>query len=192
MANRIKELRKSKNMTLKQLSAKTGISVSSLSAYEKNEGEKGYRSPKIDKWVQLADFFDVPVPYLQGVSDDKNTFTYKDFKEASANTNRIKNGRVIKVNNLEFSIADEKAVKEYFDEKVYPEVLSDMRIRLFVQLYVQLKARSDFRNSYERLVDLLNGIVLYSSGNYKRSIVYQNLDQFIEAFDRDNNKSNND
>ena len=67
-----------------------------------------------------------------------------------------------------------------------------MRIRLFVQLYVQLKARSDFRNSYERLGDLLNGIVLYSSGNYKRSIVYQNLDQFIEAFDRDNNKSNND
>lgn len=77
MANRIKELRKSKNLTLKQLSAKTGISVSSLSAYEKNAGEKGYRSPKIDKWVQLADFFDVSVPYLQGFSDKKEKITSK-------------------------------------------------------------------------------------------------------------------
>ena len=77
MANRIKELRKSKNLTLKQLSAKTGISVSSLSAYEKNADEKGYRSPKIDKWVQLADFFDVSVPYLQGFSDKKEKITSK-------------------------------------------------------------------------------------------------------------------
>lgn len=87
MANRIKELRKSKNLTLKQLSAKTGISVSSLSAYEKNEGEKGYRSPKIDKWVQLADFFDVPVPYLQGISDVKThakNYGYKIIEDATS------------------------------------------------------------------------------------------------------------
>lgn len=73
----LKNYEKSKNLTLKQLSAKTGISVSSLSAYEKNAGEKGYRSPKIDKWVQLADFFDVSVPYLQGFSDKKEKITSK-------------------------------------------------------------------------------------------------------------------
>ena len=39
--------------------------------------KKGYRSPKIDKWVQLADFFDVSVPYLQGFSDKKEKITSK-------------------------------------------------------------------------------------------------------------------
>lgn len=47
MANRIKELRKSKNLTLKQLSAKTGISVSSLSAYEKMRMKRAIALPKL-------------------------------------------------------------------------------------------------------------------------------------------------
>lgn len=71
--NRIKEIRKSKKLTLKQVSKETGISVSSLSAYEKQEDEKGYRKPKIENWIKLAFYFDVPVAYLQGVSDDNNT-----------------------------------------------------------------------------------------------------------------------
>ena len=77
--NRIKELRRDRNLTLKQLSDKTGISISSLSAYEKKEGEKGYRSPKIDKWQQLADFFGVSVPYLQGAL--KKDFSDKEYKK---------------------------------------------------------------------------------------------------------------
>ncbi|MCR1890997.1 helix-turn-helix transcriptional regulator [Ligilactobacillus murinus] len=69
--NRIKELRKSKNVTLQEVSEKTGISITSLSFYE-----KGQRNPKIETWQKLADYFDVPVSYLQGITDDevkKNT-----------------------------------------------------------------------------------------------------------------------
>lgn len=67
--NRIKEIRKKKKLTLQQVSNKTGISVSSLSAYEKQEGNKGYRNPKIENWIKLANFFNVSVTYLMGISD---------------------------------------------------------------------------------------------------------------------------
>lgn len=70
--NRIKELREKKGMSIDQLSKELkerGVSISpaSISKYEREE-----RKPKIDKWVQLADFFNVPIPYLQGTSDVSN------------------------------------------------------------------------------------------------------------------------
>lgn len=65
--NRIKELRKSKNVTLQEVSEKTGISVTSLSFYE-----KGQRNPKIETWQKLADYFDVSVGYLQGLGLSKS------------------------------------------------------------------------------------------------------------------------
>lgn len=66
--NRIKELREKKGMSIDQLSKelkKKGVSISpaSISKYEREE-----RKPKIDKWIQLANFFDVPVSYLQGLT----------------------------------------------------------------------------------------------------------------------------
>lgn len=67
MANRINEIRKRKKLTLQQVSEKTDISVSSLSAYEKQVGDKGYRNPKIKAYLKLADFFNVPVNYLMGL-----------------------------------------------------------------------------------------------------------------------------
>ncbi|WP_025020366.1 helix-turn-helix domain-containing protein [Ligilactobacillus equi] len=65
MENRIKELRKEKGLTLKQLSEKVGISNQGLSFYE-----RGQRNPKIENWHKLADFFDVTVEYLQGQGND--------------------------------------------------------------------------------------------------------------------------
>lgn len=73
--NRIKELREKKGLSIDQLSKglkAKGISISpaSISKYEREE-----RKPKIDKWIKLANFFDVPVSYLQGYGkynyDDK-------------------------------------------------------------------------------------------------------------------------
>lgn len=63
--NRIKELRKSKNVTLQEVSEKTGISITSLSFYE-----KGQRNPKIETWQKLADYFGVSIGYLQGENSD--------------------------------------------------------------------------------------------------------------------------
>lgn len=66
MKNRIKELRQKNNLTLKELSQQlknTGFNISpdALGKYERAE-----REPKLETWKKLADFFDVPVSYLQG------------------------------------------------------------------------------------------------------------------------------
>lgn len=71
MSNRIKELRLEKGLSQRKLAEETGISQQSLSFYE-----KGDRNPKIETWQKLADYFDVPVTYLQGITNDevkKNT-----------------------------------------------------------------------------------------------------------------------
>lgn len=77
--NRLKELRQRKKLTFKELSKKLqedGIRISSdsLAKYE-----RGDREPKIDKWQALADFFNVSVPYLQGIDDKPNTGYSKDY-----------------------------------------------------------------------------------------------------------------
>ncbi|NRN80157.1 HTH-type transcriptional regulator ImmR [Lactobacillus helveticus] len=61
MQNRLKELRQKNNLTLKELGQKVGMANNTLSQYE-----TGKREPKLETWKKLADFFDVPVSYLQG------------------------------------------------------------------------------------------------------------------------------
>ena len=69
--NRIAKLRKEKNLSQAQLAKETGLTRQAISLYE-----IGKREPKLETWVKLADFFNVPVPYLQGI-------TFKDFKFGS-------------------------------------------------------------------------------------------------------------
>lgn len=71
--NRLKEMRMQNKLTFKELSEKLkekGVKISpdSLAKYE-----RGDREPKIDKWQALANFFNVSVPYLQGIDDKPNT-----------------------------------------------------------------------------------------------------------------------
>lgn len=61
MQNRIKELRNKKHLTLKELGEQVGMPNNTLSQYE-----TGKREPKLETWQKLADFFDVPILYLQG------------------------------------------------------------------------------------------------------------------------------
>lgn len=77
--NRLNKMRIQNKLTFKELSEKLkekGIKISpdSLAKYE-----RGDREPKIDKWQALANFFDVSVPYLQGIDDKPNTEYSKDY-----------------------------------------------------------------------------------------------------------------
>ncbi|MBX9012771.1 helix-turn-helix transcriptional regulator [Ligilactobacillus murinus] len=67
MSNRLRELREGKGLTLKELVddlRKVDLKISSdtLAKYERGE-----REPKLERWQKLADYFDVPIPYLQGL-----------------------------------------------------------------------------------------------------------------------------
>lgn len=61
MKNRIKELRESRNVSQEELATVLDTTQQSISLYE-----SGKREPKLEAWQQLADYFGVSVPYLQG------------------------------------------------------------------------------------------------------------------------------
>lgn len=71
--NRIKEVRKKKGLSLQQVADAVGVGNNTISRYE-----TGKREPKLETWQALANFFDVTVPYLQGIDDKPNTGYSKD------------------------------------------------------------------------------------------------------------------
>lgn len=73
MKNRLKEIRQEKKLSQKDLTKKLNISQQAISLYE-----KGDREPKLETWQKLADFFNVPVDYLLGISKDRSTLTIDD------------------------------------------------------------------------------------------------------------------
>lgn len=74
--NRIKQLRKDKNMTLVELGEKVNLPKGTLSRYE-----NGGREPKEITWQALADFFNVSVDYLKGYGYSKD-YIYKQLDDA--------------------------------------------------------------------------------------------------------------
>ena len=70
--NRIAELRKEKNLSQAELAKKTCLTRQAISLYEISK-----REPKLETWIKLADFFDVPVSYLQGLGQ----YNYSDKNE---------------------------------------------------------------------------------------------------------------
>ncbi len=72
--NRIKEVRKKKGLSLQQVADAVGVGNNTISRYE-----TGKREPKLETWQALANFFDVTVPYLQGIDDKPNIGYSKDY-----------------------------------------------------------------------------------------------------------------
>ncbi|MGI1819334.1 helix-turn-helix domain-containing protein [Lactobacillus johnsonii] len=88
--NRIKQLRRENDLTLKKLSDKLKENNIKISSDSLAKYERGEREPKIDKWQALADFFNVSVPYLQGIEDKRNNgytkkYIYQRLDEAYKN-----------------------------------------------------------------------------------------------------------
>ena len=62
--NRLRQVRKQKEITLKEVAEDTGISGDVIGKYEREE-----REPKKETWIKLADYYCVPVSYLMGLPD---------------------------------------------------------------------------------------------------------------------------
>lgn len=66
MQNRIREIRKSKNMTMKQLGEVIGVAESTISQYE-----TGKRQPDNEVLWKLGEYLGVTVGYLLGVEEER-------------------------------------------------------------------------------------------------------------------------
>ena len=62
--NRLRQVRKQKEITLKEVAEDTGIADNTLQQYETEK-----REPKKETWIKLADYYCVPVAYLMGLPD---------------------------------------------------------------------------------------------------------------------------
>ncbi len=66
--NRIKELRKKRNITQVRLSIAAEVSQETISAYESGKAE-----PKMEKLVKIADFLNTTTDYLLGRTNDDSS-----------------------------------------------------------------------------------------------------------------------
>ena len=64
-ANRIKFLRKQKNIKQSELGEKIGLTYTAI-----RDIERGRRTTTIEKLVALADYFEVSIDYLMGRTDN--------------------------------------------------------------------------------------------------------------------------
>lgn len=78
MQNRLKELRHEEKLTLKEVSSQLEQNNLKISPDALAKYERGDREPKLETWKKLADFFNVPVDYLLGISKDRSTLTIDD------------------------------------------------------------------------------------------------------------------
>lgn len=62
--NRLRQVRKSKELTIKEVADEIGFSETRLHQYETEK-----REPKKETWIKLADYYCVPVAYLMGLPD---------------------------------------------------------------------------------------------------------------------------
>lgn len=82
--NKLREARKIKGLTLKEVAEDVGIADNTLQKYETEK-----REPKKETWIKLADYYCVPVAYLMGLPDGlvqhinkKQAMTFEELHEA--------------------------------------------------------------------------------------------------------------
>lgn len=66
MGNKLKNLRKQKRLTQKQVADRIGLAISAVSSYE-----AGTRYPSYDVLIKLAHIYHVSTDYLLGMTDKK-------------------------------------------------------------------------------------------------------------------------
>lgn len=62
--NRLRQVRKNKGLTIKEVAEDVGIADNTLQQYETEK-----REPKKETWIKLANYYCVPVAYLMGLPD---------------------------------------------------------------------------------------------------------------------------
>lgn len=95
--NRIKELRNKKGLSQKEFAKafsefiRNDENVKPVSYATISRWERGENEPKLETWFKLSDFFNVPVSYLQGISNSRdykqniNSFKKDLYKSVSDN-----------------------------------------------------------------------------------------------------------
>lgn len=155
LKDRLMKLRKEKGLSFKKLSdelKEKGVNISpdALAKYE-----RGVRTPKIDKIIDLAIFFNVPVSYLQGIgvsSDEMCDYLLDEFYSMDEIKNPINDEKHVFSDELEryISLDTNNKIESYLESKDY-EYYYPEYVGLFP--YVDSLIKKDFMKNIKLLTD---------------------------------------
>ena len=139
--NRIKELRQSKGLTQAELAKKVGISEQAVSFYENDR-----RKLKIETWNTLADFFNVSVPFLQGLPEPVGKNRLKE----------LRNQRKLTLDDIEEKTGIKRGTySNYENNKTEPKIETWKKLADYFGTSVSY-IRGDLDTEYlEKLVETL-------------------------------------
>lgn len=184
--NNLRAVRKSKGLTLNELSKdlknKMGVSISSnaLGKYE-----RGNREPKLEMWQKLADYFDVPVGYLQGLGVSRDVVIDDLVNEMIEDIDRqdpdypeyqfnLKESLIYAINDT-LSYASKKKIASEFDYKHEFEDINDI-----VGIGIMWEDETLLRYLVKKAIPLVSDYDFLSILNRDdRERYYKNIDEKI-------------
>lgn len=165
-AERINELRLSRDMTMEELGNKLGKTKSTISTWE-----KGTRSPKMGELEDIADFFNVSITYLLGLSDIDNK---KSFELTTQKLDRLQK----KV---------EQNLQQSPNHKQFQDILKEIEHeRVNVEMIYQLGNSLDYQILKEYGINR-NELIVLSDENIREPILKM-LELFPKLNPEDLNK----
>lgn len=187
MANRIKEMRKKKGLSQKEFAKafnEFAPNIKNVSYATISRWENGKNEPKLNTWLKLSDFFNVPISYLQGVSniskkdknDDLNTLVHL---KGNIHTTEKKDDEQLRAEfisflfNILFNDKDREKYKKYYSDMVsanqvvFNNMVSDLSF-LF-RLFIKKNFSNDLtaQELYKDWQGLLMEIMLADEGKIK-------------------------
>lgn len=147
--NRIAELRKRKKLSQAQLAKETGLTRQAISLYE-----IGKREPKLETWVKLANFFNVPVSYLNGYENisfyNMRMDTFKDISKGKKNSFVMGNLTPKEKDDLGGLVYSFASVLAPYIQKIPNDILNDDSIKKEISNYN--KIRNNILNEITALI----------------------------------------
>lgn len=125
--NRIKQLRLEQHKTQKEVGEAVGLSDRAIAHYE-----KGIREPKLETWIKLANFFNVPVSYLQGLGDI-------NYNDETALIEAFNNSKTAKTLGIEANTGDTVPIDAFIPQLQLRDQLF-RHINTLVSLYIKSSA----------------------------------------------------
>ncbi len=143
MDNKLKQLRLEHGYTIRSLAEalnKNGLKITSMTI---SRYERGEREPKLATWQKLADFFNVDVPYLQGIQKFKNSSDRKEmFQSLTSKIETFESQE--EYDDINKTLIDLRIDDDYdYLEKIYQQIpeLFGLSDNLFDFLDVRLKLK---------------------------------------------------
>ncbi len=133
LAKRMRELRKSRNLSQKQAAEEIGIKSDDYKNYELEKA-----NPKIPTLVTIAKFYGVSINFLLGIDEQKIRYFDKECNISFAeNLRRIRNEHQLSLEKLANGVGISRRMVSYYEQgKKVPTLKTLIKIANFLEISI--------------------------------------------------------